>query len=207
MRTTPTRAERRQATRRDLLDAAEKLFNERGFAATSLDVLADAAGYTKGAVYSNFDCKEDVFFSVYERRVERFLADVERAAAESQDGARTADEVMAGVIARREGGDGWLAVFLEFWTHVLRHPEHRERFAEIHVRVIDSAAARIRQFAADRQIELPIDARQLAIGTFALGNGLGLERLTAPDIVEPDLALQMQRLLRASLLAQTEGGS
>jgi AcrR family transcriptional regulator len=207
MRTAPTRAERRQGTRRDLLDAAEKLFDERGFAATSLDVLADVAGYTKGAVYSNFDCKEDVFFAVYERRVERFLADVELAAAESRDGAQTADEVTASVIARREGGDGWLAVFLEFWTHILRHPEHRERFAEIHARVIDSVAARIQRFAAERQIELPIDARQLAIGAFALGNGVGLERLTAPEIVEPDLALQMQRLLRAGLLAQTEGRS
>ncbi len=204
MRNAPTRTERQASTRLGLLDAAERLFEEQGFAATSLDALADAAGYTKGAVYSNFASKEDVFFAVYERRVERFLADVESAAAESGDEEQTADQVMAGIIRRREDGDGWLAVFLEFWTHVLRHPEHRDRFAVIHARAMQPAVDGLRRFAAERNIELPIDAHQLAVAFFALTTGLGLERLTSPDVVDEDVGLHAQRLLRRGLLSQAE---
>ena len=49
-------------------------FSADGYHATSLDAVADEAGFTKGAVYSNFSSKEDLFFAVYERRVERFAA-------------------------------------------------------------------------------------------------------------------------------------
>ena len=52
-----TRAERQQRTREDLVDAAERLFSGQGFHATSLDAVAAEAGYTKGAVYSNFESK------------------------------------------------------------------------------------------------------------------------------------------------------
>ena len=65
-----TRAERREQTRDDLIAAADRLFVEGGFHATSLDQIAAAAGYTKGAVYSNFASKEDLFFAVYERRAD-----------------------------------------------------------------------------------------------------------------------------------------
>ena len=66
-----TRAEQQQRTREEVLAAADRLFVERGFHATSVDQIAQAAGYTKGAVYSNFAAKEDLFFAVYERRMER----------------------------------------------------------------------------------------------------------------------------------------
>src|SRR5512132_991876 len=71
-----SRAERRQQTREELLTAAEACFVTRGFHATSVDQVAEQAGYTKGAVYSNFAAKEDLFFAVYERRVARALTEV-----------------------------------------------------------------------------------------------------------------------------------
>ena len=71
MRTAPTRADRRSETRAQLIAVAERRFTADGYHATSLDAVADDAGFTKGAVYSNFSSKEDLFFAVYERRVER----------------------------------------------------------------------------------------------------------------------------------------
>ena len=56
-----SRVERREKTRQDLLTAAEACFVTRGFHATSVDEVAEQAGYTKGAVYSNFASKEDLF--------------------------------------------------------------------------------------------------------------------------------------------------
>jgi AcrR family transcriptional regulator len=190
MRTAPTRAERRAQTRADLIDAAERLFSERGFHATSLDVVADHAGYTKGAVYSNFASKEDLFFAVYERRVERFVPHAHRTLDESDGVIR----LVAEAAGRRDREDGWLAVFLEFWTHVLRHPEHRERFAAIHARAVSPFVEATERYAEQHEVELPLDARQLSVALFAMGTGLGLERLTQPDVVDETLSVRMQEL-------------
>jgi AcrR family transcriptional regulator len=85
MRSAPTRAESQARTRTELIDAAERLFTGQGFHATSLGAVADEAGFTKGAVYSNFASKEDLFFAVYERRVETFLPELERSLAAAED--------------------------------------------------------------------------------------------------------------------------
>jgi AcrR family transcriptional regulator len=190
----PTRVERQARTRDGLIDAAERLFVARGFGRTSLDAVADEAGYTKGAVYSNFASKEDLFFAVYERRVERFLAEAERTLGAEADPRAGVLRLVGRVGARQEHDDGWLAAFLEFWTHVLRHPEHRERFAAIHARAAEPFAGALERFAADRGLELPLDARRLSIALFAMGTGLGLERLTQPEVVDAGLAGRMAQL-------------
>src|SRR5918995_7025815 len=105
-----TRAEKRERTHEELLLAAEKLFVERGFHATSVDEIAFEAGYTKGAVYSNFESKEDLFFAVYERRAERAVAEVEQILRENEP--ITGLELLASDAAHRRGrDDGWLSVF------------------------------------------------------------------------------------------------
>jgi AcrR family transcriptional regulator len=194
MRAAPTRVQRQARTRDELVEAAGRLFGARGFGRTSLDAVADEAGYTKGAVYSNFASKEDLFFAVYERRVERFLAEAERAFGEHADPAAGILRIVGHVEARREHDDGWLAAFLEFWTHVLRHPEHRERFAAIHARAAEPVVGALERFAASRGVELPVDARRLSVVLVAIGTGLGLERLTQPDVVDADLHARMAQL-------------
>ena len=73
-----TRSERKARTRDELLVAARKVFLRRGFHGATLEEIADEAGYTKGAVYSNFDSKEGLFLALYERRVDRAVAEMER---------------------------------------------------------------------------------------------------------------------------------
>src|SRR5919108_281554 len=138
-----------------------------------VDAVADEAGYTKGAVYSNFASKEDLFFAVYERRVERYLEDAERTLARNGTPDQAVLTIISETARRRERDDGWLAVFLEFWTHVLRHPEHRARFAAIHARAIDPFAAILEEFAAERRGGVPRAAPHLGGGVFSAGNVRG----------------------------------
>ena len=126
MGTRLSRAERRQQTHEELVTAAEACFVGRGFHATSVDEVAERAGYTKGAVYSNFASKEDLFFAVYQRRVEQVLTDVVPGLCEAGP-ERALDWLATVTIQRRDSDDGWLAVFFEFWAHVLRHTELRDR--------------------------------------------------------------------------------
>ena len=71
-----TQRERSQATTTQVLAAARELFAEAGYAGTSMDAIADAAGLTKGAVYHHFVNKREVFRAVYERERRR-LAEIE----------------------------------------------------------------------------------------------------------------------------------
>jgi AcrR family transcriptional regulator len=200
-----SRAERREQTRQELVSAAEACFVSRGFHASSVDEVAERAGYTKGAVYSNFAAKEDLFFAVYERRVEQVLTEV--APGLRQLGAERAfDQLATGAMHRRDPDDGWRAVFFEFWAHVVRHPELRERFAAIHARFLEPLADAVQQLAEDRGLALPGDvtASQVAVAWNAMEVGLNLERLTQPQTVDRALARRMGRLLLDAVLDTTQ---
>jgi AcrR family transcriptional regulator len=206
MRTVQTRAERQAQTREDLIDAAEEQFTANGFHATSLDAVAIAAGYTKGAVYSNFSSKEDLFFAVYERRVERHEARVAELFADPPDAREAILRVIEAVgDLRRRRQDGWMAVFLEFWTHVLRHPEHRARFGAAHRRAVEPFKVALERFAQQRGITLAIPADQLATSLFAMENGIGLERLTDPESADADLPVRLVELIFEGLVRDADG--
>jgi AcrR family transcriptional regulator len=191
MRTVPSRAERQALTRTALVDAAERLFVAQGFHATSLDSVAAEAGYTKGAVYSNFASKEDLFFAVYERRLDARLAEFK----EIIEAAPTAWDALHAAamtaVPRTERGEGWLAVFFEFWGHVLRHAELRERFAALHTRIIELLESGLVRHAEETGTPLPEDPRKMATARYAMQLGLQLERLTQPDVVDPELGARM----------------
>ena len=200
MRIVPTRAERQARTRAELIDAAERLFTGQGFHATSVDAVAAEAGYTKGADYSNFRSKEDLFFALYERRLDQRVREFEElleAAPSAPEGLKAIARTTA---PRTEADDGWLAVFFEFWAHVLRHPELRERFARLHKRIVDPLEAGLVRLAEERGVELPEDPRKLATARYAMMTGLQLERLTQPEVVDRDLGARILRL------ALDEGG-
>jgi AcrR family transcriptional regulator len=192
-RKAPTRAERKAQTADQLVKAAERLFKRDGFHATSVDAVADEAGFTKGAVYSNFAGKEELFFAVYERRLSERVAELNRLGAEAPS-ARAALR-LAVESAGDRGEDGWMAVFFEFWAHVLRHPEHRERFAALHRSALEPFAQAIERFAREEAVEPPLPPALLATAQLALGNGLQLERLTRPDEIDMESFQQAMWLL------------
>jgi AcrR family transcriptional regulator len=194
-----TRAQKRERTYEGLISAAERLFVERGFHASTVDEIALEAGFTKGAVYSNFESKEELFFAVYERRAERALAEIDEVLGEN--GPAAGLEHLASDAARRRGGaeDGWLAVFFEFWAHVVRRPELRDRFARIHSRALEPMAGAVERFAGERGISIPVGAHSLNVAMNAMVLGLSLERLTQPEVVDVGLGARMVRLVLEDL--------
>ncbi|MQY27747.1 TetR/AcrR family transcriptional regulator [Nocardia aurantia] len=134
-----TRERRLEHTRTLLLDAAEEVFAEKGFTSASLDDIAHAAGYTKGAIYKHFPTKEDLFLAVSDRYWRRYFETfTEILSAAHEVGARELDEV-----ARRwrelAGGHGGAqaALGLEFTLYLLRNPDARERVAAKRTEVVE----------------------------------------------------------------------
>src|ERR687898_3072056 len=163
-----TRAQKRERTHEELVSSAERLFVERGFHASTVDEIALEAGYTKGAVYSNFDSKEDLFFAVYEGRADKGVAEIEQVLREN--GPAAGLELLASDAAHRRGGtdDGWLAVYFEFWAHVVRRPELRERFARIHARAAEPTTVAVERIAEGRGGVVAVEGRGLHVAVIAM---------------------------------------
>jgi AcrR family transcriptional regulator len=192
MRTATTRVERQAQTAGELIDAAERLFTRHGFHATSVADVAAEAGYTTGAVYSNFASKEDLFLTVYQRRAEAAAADVERSI-QQLGAAEALERVGMDTATRRGRDDGWLAVFVEFWAHVVRTPKLRERFAEIHTRASTPVAEAVNRLTGGGEgpaVTAAMNVMQI---------GLALERLTRPGVVHEELAGRVTRLVLADM--------
>src|SRR4051794_28822443 len=74
-RTRSARAQGRDG-REALLEAAVEVFARRGYRDSSVDEIAERAGYSKGAVYWHFTGKDDLFFALLEERVDRPLREM-----------------------------------------------------------------------------------------------------------------------------------
>ena len=179
----PTRAERTAQTRSDLLAAAERRFFVHGYHGTTLDDIADEAGYTKGAVYSTFKSKAGLFLALFDRVMAQRLEDLRALLAPHDD-----DEGRFRALADRPvdaRNTQFLLLAIEFWTHAAREPAVLEEFS-----------ARYRQFrAALAELgpqDSPLGTDRWAIVTLALANGLALERLIDPTGVPDDLLAAVQ---------------
>ena len=175
-----TRAESQAATRKELLDAARRVFVERGYHGASLELVAGEAGYTKGAVYSAFGSKGQMFLAVYEREVDERWSRIEREVGEIVASGAPHDynaEATRDFFDRFRTERAWTLALLEFRLHAARDPALNEQYAEQHRRVVERLAGVIGlTTGAD-----PGPAGELALAVVALSNGLVLEHLALPD--------------------------
>src|SRR5580692_9220744 len=111
---TPER--RRQQTRDHLLAAAAQVFAERGFHGATLDEVAAAAGFTKGAVYSNFKNKDDLFLALIETFYHREMAALYEAVDRSEVPPEARLDDFVGLIRQEvaQVPENWAALYLEF---------------------------------------------------------------------------------------------
>jgi AcrR family transcriptional regulator len=135
-----TRERRIEHTRALLLDAAEEVFAEKGFTPATLDDIAHAAGYTKGAIYKHFATKEELFLAVSDRYWRRYFDNfAEVMSSARQIGARELDE-----IAKRwrqlscDRGAEHAALGHEFTLYLLRNPDARDRVAAKRSEVVEA---------------------------------------------------------------------
>lgn len=176
-----TRAESQAHTRQQLVEVATELFLRDGYFATSIDRVADEAGYSKGAVYSNFRNKDELCLAVLDEVRGRQAAQVFAAltAAESPEGRVAAFERWAEATL---GDEGWSNLELEFGTQVRRNEALRAEYARRGGEIRSMIAAVLASAAADLGIELPIPAEDAATALLSLGIGLGLQRAIEHDL-------------------------
>lgn len=176
-----TRSESQARTRQQLVTTAQEMFLADGYASTSLDKVAEAAGYSKGAVYSNFRNKDElclaVLDAIHETQARRMAAALESA--------RTMDQLLDGVLNWAEenvGEQAWTALEVEFATNVRHNERVRDELAVRDRQIRESLAGLLGDHADRLGITLPLSAADCATALLSLGIGLGVQRAVDPDI-------------------------
>jgi AcrR family transcriptional regulator len=181
-----TRAESKERTRQRLLAEAQRLFRERGYAATSLEQIAEAAEVTKGAIYGHFASKEDLMLSALE------AAPAPDYSATLNDESRPLRERLAqfgrAVAADEPGDTEELAMYLEFFAALLRAPDALQRYRSGRER-------RLRQLAdadgGDGGDGGELAAEVTPVQAWAIGQamlvGLQIEKRLSPRLVTPEV--------------------
>jgi AcrR family transcriptional regulator len=137
-----TRERRLERTRSLLLDAAEEVFAEKGFIPATLDDIAKAAGYSKGAIYKYFATKEDLFLAASDRYWRRYFDNFsEVMSSATQVGARELEDIAERwrQLSRDRGAEQ-AALGLEFSLYLLRNPDARKRVADKRSEVVAQLA-------------------------------------------------------------------
>jgi AcrR family transcriptional regulator len=195
-----TRAEQREQTRGCLVAAAAKVFTRRGYDNASLDEVAEEAGFTKGAVYSNFKGKEDLFLATIDTHFEERLQSIKRVMQEEPDEQGTAHAAGMDFMDKLNRDPDYFVLFFEFWAYAQRNPGVKKKFLP-RVQRFRSALAELFEAKSDvTGLELPMPTEQLASMLIAMAAGVAMERELDPRSVPDDMyALMLQFFFRGML--------
>ncbi|MCZ2849605.1 TetR/AcrR family transcriptional regulator [Modestobacter sp. VKM Ac-2978] len=188
---------RREATVERLLDAALQTFAEQGFAAASVEDICSRGGLTRGAFYSSFKTKDELFEALMTREVERDLARV----AELLTGLADEPDPLAAAVDRVLGAfrcdRTWALVVTEYTLHAARNPEAAEVLRRHDDQLGSRLAELVDRMAAEAGLTFTLPAADLIGAATALLSGLTVMSLTAQGDLEP--------LRRTALLSLVRG--
>lgn len=186
----PTRAANQARTRQLVREAAERLFLAQGYAATSLEDVAREAGFSKGAVYSNFDGKVDLFFAVVESRWARLSTELRDAVTAEADAGRQLAAVGRWYERYLHEEQEWARTLPELAAVARTHDEARRRFAAL----LQGIERTVADLVAEQQRALGIGGlppANVAALVVALVMGLTVRSLhdleSPPDLLEAAL--------------------
>jgi AcrR family transcriptional regulator len=192
-----TREQSRANTRERLLGAARRVFARSGFHGASVEEVASEAGFSTGALYSNFTGKEDLFLALMEREINEHAREIAQAVSERDSMAERATGGARQWMIMIEREPEVLLLFMEFWAYGVRDAEVRPkvaaRFAQVRELLTTLIADGVREF----DLELDIPAEQLAVAIDALADGIARQKLADPDAVPDELMGRVLSLLFA----------
>jgi AcrR family transcriptional regulator len=181
---TPDR--RRAMTRQHLLEAAAMVFARQGFHGATLDEVSAAAGFTKGAVYSNFKSKDDLFLALLEDRTERQLAVVTEVLAAAAGAAEQFPLVSQLFRGELFWDDEFATLYLEFVLYARRHPDAQAKLADSARRSRAMVQELINAEHAALGVAPKYATADIAAMSLALFGGFGLDRLVDPASVSSE---------------------
>jgi AcrR family transcriptional regulator len=193
-----TRREKQAETRQRLLDAAERVFLRRGLQGSSVEEIAAEAGFTRGAFYSNFNSKDELFVELMHVRVYDHYAELAKESVEQPGTPR--EQLRWGAerlrdLQRDEQGSWLFRLWLECMTQAARDEEFRKLAATFWSGNRALTAGQIGAAFKEIGRKAPLPPDQIATAMIALDIGLAVQHLVDPDAVSLDLYVPLFDLL------------
>jgi AcrR family transcriptional regulator len=177
-----TRRQKQAETRSSLLRSAAKLFCRHGLEGASVDDVAQDAGYTKGAFYSNFKNKEELFLVMMD---EKFSAELERidhllaGTGEARDEAQAAAEDFVRYV---HSDPEWPRLYFEFVAYAARNEDFRQELATRHRALRARLAEVYERWASGFTTKPPLPIADIAAMTDFMADGFLLDKLVDPEL-------------------------
>jgi len=193
-----TRKEKQAETRARLLDAAEQVFLRSGLQGSSVEEIAAEAGFTRGAFYSNFKSKEELFVELLQDRVYRQYAAI---AVEAQAQPGSPRERLRWGIERlkapyeKEDGRWLFRLWLECLTLATRDEEFRRLAATFWSGNRELLAEQTKEIFKEVGRQPPLPPKQIATAMIALDIGLAVQHVVDPEEVSLDIYVPLFDLL------------
>jgi AcrR family transcriptional regulator len=168
-----SRAEQQALTRERLLAAAERVIDRHGFGGASIDLISAEAGYSKGAIYSNFESKEAVFLELLRQYMARDMAALEQIV-----GLEPAElsAALTGWLETMDTQSDCPLLVTELQLLARRSPAFAERYYALQDQQIRTLAKILQRYFEAASASLPMDPLDLARTMTALAHGLSLQR-------------------------------
>lgn len=190
-----TREQSKALTRERLLIAARTVFARRGFHGASVEEIAAEAGFSTGALYSNFESKEDLFLTLMDEEIAAYSQEIASAVGGLSSVAERARDGAAHWMGIVEREPEMLMLFVEFWAYAARDPSARERVASSFAKAREMLTRLIADGAREFDLQLALPAEQLAVAIDALADGIARQKLADPEAVPDDLMGKVLSLL------------
>jgi AcrR family transcriptional regulator len=183
--TRPLSRKRRQTQER-LLDAALDAFAERGFHGASVEDVCERAGFSRGAFYSNYSSKTELFIALYRRQTEKVLAVLDASAGPAGElDNRDLSTVVTQFLAAAPHDRRWFLINYEFALLAVRNESSRAAFAAARNRAWTIFAAHLTDLLERMGLELTMPALELTRWLFAVYEGGATQAFVEPDQVSP----------------------
>ncbi len=179
----------RDEVRRRLLDAAAQVLVTHGYGAASVEVITEAAGLSRGALYSNFADKDDLYLVLLDEIEQNQTAELAAIFEEHQDLGRFLERLAARGRARVHDSRSHMILHTELWLLAMRNPAVRERLATIHHRGIAAIATLV------GSADIDLAPEEIAATVAAISDGLSMQRLLDPESAREGLHVDVLRAL------------
>jgi AcrR family transcriptional regulator len=182
-----SREQKKAQTRAAIVKSAAEVFARRGFHAASVDEIAENAGYSVGALYSNFERKEDLLLATVEHTITGYTRLFDERFSQGQsfeDQARLVADAWMDAVTEDPGP---FLLWIELWANAIRGGSPlRDELAGRTRPIRDLFTAMIADAARKADVSLPDEiAEELGSVFDALGLGFAVRRLLDPEAV-PD---------------------
>lgn len=175
--------------RRRLLDAAEKVLVSHGYGAASVDAITEAAGLSRGALYSNFTDKEDLYLALLDEQEQREIDELHAIFAEHRDLNRFLDIVMSRGASPHRDARAQMILEVELWLLAMRSPAVRARMVAIQRREVEAIASAL------SRVESELSPVELASVVAAILDGLLMQRMLDPEHLHDTILVDTLRFL------------